>query len=83
MADAAAGNASEHKPCFSFGAIADVQYADIENGTNFEKTAIRRFRQSPVILDKAVQAWNEEQIAFIVQLGDLIDGKSHEAGQSE
>ncbi len=54
-------------PCFmsflfSFGLIADVQYADVEDGENFLKTTIRRFRGSLAALKRAVGWWGKVKL---------------------
>ncbi|KAM8945704.1 manganese-dependent ADP-ribose/CDP-alcohol diphosphatase-like [Pelodytes ibericus] len=61
---------------FSFGIIADIQYADIDNGYNFMKTRMRYYRNSLTLLKDAVQEWDREikKPKFILQLGDIIDG---------
>ena len=57
-------------PVFIFGVIADVQYRDAEpSGTRF-------YRESSAKLAEAVERFNELRPAFVVQLGDLIDGVS-------
>lgn len=61
-------------PRFSFGLIADVQYADTDDAYNFSRTRIRRYRQSKRLWERAVESWLEEEVDFIVQLGDFIDG---------
>ena len=61
-------------PIFSFGIVADVQYADTD------KVGTRPYRQSKGKLAKAVSDFNNRKLAFVVQLGDIIDGgKSAEA----
>ena len=40
----------------SFGVIADVQYADVKDGTSFCGTRVRRYRRSLDILKEAVPA---------------------------
>ncbi|CAH2292013.1 manganese-dependent ADP-ribose CDP-alcohol diphosphatase isoform X1 [Pelobates cultripes] len=64
------------EPYFSFGIIADIQYADIDNGYNFMKTRMRYYRNSLTLLKEAVQEWDSESTKpkFILQLGDIIDG---------
>lgn len=69
--------------CFSFGVIADVQYADIPNGTNFREDEVRCYRGGLRVLGQAVEAWNSEaaqgagcDFAAVMQLGDLIDGQN-------
>ena len=68
----------EDVPSFTFGVIADVQYADLDDGSNFSKTVVRRYRNSLSILDKATQQWASQTsnpIQAILQLGDLLDGQ--------
>ena len=64
------------KPLFSFGIIADIQYADIDNKRNFEKTTWRYYRDALEKLDDAIEEWNNDEhpTSFILQLGDIIDG---------
>jgi calcineurin-like phosphoesterase family protein len=54
------------QPLFSFGAIADCQYAD-QPETN------RKYRQSIRKLTDCVTALNQKELAFVVHLGDFID----------
>lgn len=88
---------------FSFGVIADVQWADIDDGYNYMKTVKRCYRGSFQTLCAAVEYWNafntrqrpsgtttmttappsSSSLAFIAQLGDLIDGVNQKLGQSE
>eukprot|EP00287_Rhodomonas_sp_CCMP768_P009590 CAMPEP_0196742384 /NCGR_PEP_ID=MMETSP1091-20130531/46442_1 /TAXON_ID=302021 /ORGANISM="Rhodomonas sp., Strain CCMP768" /LENGTH=201 /DNA_ID=CAMNT_0042088411 /DNA_START=247 /DNA_END=849 /DNA_ORIENTATION=- len=76
---------SDGAPLFSFGIIADVQYADAADGSDFAKTVVRRYRQSLRLLRGAVTSWNRRKhspISFIAQLGDLVDGCNAGLGQS-
>ena len=72
------------KPLFSFGVIADIQYADADDGEDFKKTVVRRYRNTLRILHEAVDHWlgQENEIGYpvqlIAQLGDIIDGRCHE-----
>ena len=64
-----------------FGLIADVQYCDIEDGMNFGGTEYRYYRGSLGGARRAVAGFNEafrekESLAFVAQLGDLIDGQN-------
>ena len=59
----------------SFGVIADVQYADEDDAYNFAKTSKRYYRSTLDKLEKAVEEWNSTDISFVLQVGDLIDGK--------
>ena len=63
---------------FKFGVIADVQYMDAPDGTNFLGNKIRRYRQSLEILNTAVNDWNEldKPLACSILLGDTLDGQS-------
>lgn len=51
----------------TFGLIADLQYADQEPANN------RFFRNSLEKLRQAIEVFNARQVAFVVDLGDLID----------
>lgn len=56
------------EPLFRFGVIADVQYADkLAQGSRRYRDALERLRQ-------AVKGLNEHHLAFVANLGDLIDG---------
>ena len=73
------------KALFSFGIIADVQYADIDDGYDFSKTRRRYYRDALCKLKSAVGSWktHEPQISFILQLGDIVDGHNKRFKQSE
>lgn len=72
-------------PVFTFGIIADIQYADIDDGLNFSKTRTRYYRNSLKLLRSAIQDWKEERVnpSFILQLGDIIDGYNKNHGASD
>ncbi|MBC8872757.1 MAG: protein kinase [Planctomycetes bacterium] len=55
------------EPLFSFGVIADVQYCDADPTMN------RYYRKGLERLEQCVQDFNTRKLAFVVQLGDLID----------
>lgn len=65
-----------HKPLFTFGVIADIQYADIDDGYNYLRTHRRYYRNSIELLRNALDNWSKAAVkpGFILQLGDLIDG---------
>ena len=67
---------------FSFGLIADIQYADIEDRLNHRKTGWRRYRNSLICLREAVTCWKRKNIAFVAQLGDIIDGVNSKQNKS-
>jgi len=59
----------------SFGLISDIQYADVDDGTDYAKTENRYYRGSLTHLRKAIEQWKKSNVNFVVQLGDIIDGK--------
>jgi 3',5'-cyclic AMP phosphodiesterase CpdA len=59
------------QPEFSFGVIADIQYCDCDSNTNQEVN--RHYRASLNKLTECVQDFNSGELAFVIQLGDLID----------
>ncbi|MGJ5820026.1 metallophosphoesterase [Paludibaculum fermentans] len=59
--------ASAQQPLFSFGAIADVQYADKDDAMG------RQYRVSTAKLAACANQLNRERLQFVVHLGDLID----------
>ncbi|XP_017548624.1 manganese-dependent ADP-ribose/CDP-alcohol diphosphatase isoform X2 [Pygocentrus nattereri] len=66
-------------PLFTFGVIADIQYADMDDGYNYHGTRKRYYRNSLRLLSDAVRWWEEgeereRRPGFILQLGDIIDG---------
>lgn len=65
-ASLASAHASE-EPLFSFGLIADVQYA------NKPDAGERHYRRSLVNLEAAVSRLNAESLRFTAHLGDFID----------
>ncbi|XP_029933068.1 manganese-dependent ADP-ribose/CDP-alcohol diphosphatase [Myripristis murdjan] len=72
-------------PLFTFGVIADIQYADIDDGFNYHRTRRRYYRSSLQLLRNAQESWSESAIKpkFILQLGDIIDGFNKGRGASE
>lgn len=68
---------------YRIGIIADTQYADTEDGTTFDKTMVRRYRQSLRILQSAVEYFNEHTVVYGVQLGDVLDGRTKRLQMAE
>lgn len=64
----------EVPPVFSFGVVADVQYADKPIGSY--EGRLQRYREAPGKLEAAVKDFNKakEQLSFVLTLGDIIDG---------
>lgn len=56
-------------PLFSFGIVADPQYADADPRPEMG----RYYAESPKKLADAIDAFNREDLAFVVTLGDVID----------
>lgn len=59
---------------FKFGLVADLQYANIDDGYNWNKTKKRYYRNAICLLQKAMKEWRLYDVRFILQLGDIIDG---------
>jgi hypothetical protein len=60
-------SASEGREGFRFGVIADVQYADVAaNGSRHYRASLPRLRQ-------CVEHFQNQPLAFVINLGDLID----------
>jgi predicted phosphodiesterase len=58
---------SEEKPKFEFGLVPDAQYCDCDApGTRYYRHSLDKLRE-------ASQTFNEHDLGFTVQLGDLID----------
>ncbi|NXS23729.1 ADPRM diphosphatase, partial [Mystacornis crossleyi] len=69
----------------AFGVIADIQFADAEDGHDFGGCRRRYYRHSLRLLREAVRAWADESppIDFVLQLGDSIDGQNVRRGEAE
>ena len=68
----------DHNVIFSLlSSLTDPQYCDTEDGSNYSKTVIRRYRQSLDILKEAVTVFQQHGTCCNVVLGDTIDGKSY------
>ncbi|NXG21267.1 ADPRM diphosphatase, partial [Grallaria varia] len=69
----------------AFGVIADIQFAEAEDGHDFDRTRRRYYRHSLRLLRDAVRAWAAESppVAFVLQLGDSIDGLNAPRGEAE
>ena len=64
------------KPLVSFGLITDLQYGDIPDRQNYQKTAWRRYRNALKCIREAVSHWQmrSPKLSFVIQVGDIIDG---------
>lgn len=63
------------RPLFSFGLVADIQYADKDTD------GARRYREALGKLQAAVASWNIQEPAFVADLGDQADGRGAQTGQ--
>jgi manganese-dependent ADP-ribose/CDP-alcohol diphosphatase len=76
----------ESKPLCSFGVLADIQYSDHDDVHVFNKC--RYYRNSLNQISNAIDHWKEfelktdSKLKFILQLGDLIDGKCERNNES-
>ncbi|XP_074410954.1 manganese-dependent ADP-ribose/CDP-alcohol diphosphatase isoform X2 [Zonotrichia albicollis] len=72
-------------PRLAFGVIADIQFADAEDGYDFGGCRRRYYRHSLRLLREAVWEWAAESppINFVLQLGDSIDGQNARRGEAE
>eukprot|EP00966_Prymnesium_polylepis_P151977 3510527-Prymnesium_polylepis.1 len=69
---------------FTFGVIADVQWADVDDGFSYDRTVRRCFRGALQQLQAAAQWWAAAGTpTFVAQMGDLIDGQNAALGKSE
>lgn len=69
--------ASAGPPHLTFGLIADIQYADKPDGG---RGGVRRFRSSRIRMERCVADMNARGVAFVVQLGDLVDSDRNYPG---
>eukprot|EP00931_Biecheleriopsis_adriatica_P055177 TRINITY_DN32567_c0_g1_i1.p1 TRINITY_DN32567_c0_g1~~TRINITY_DN32567_c0_g1_i1.p1 ORF type:complete len:374 (-),score=63.44 TRINITY_DN32567_c0_g1_i1:57-1178(-) len=68
------GGRGASEPTLRFGAVADVQFADVDDAWNFRGTQKRRYRGALGALRSAVQDWLQgPSLTFIADLGDIID----------
>ncbi len=77
------------KPLVTFGVLTDIQYADVDDGTNYDKTRKRYYRNSLNLVKEAIANWKQHEIdnqcnlKFILQLGDIIDLQANLKNESE
>jgi manganese-dependent ADP-ribose/CDP-alcohol diphosphatase len=71
-------------PLFAIGIMADLQYADVEDGVSFVEKTTRRYRQSKDILREGVEMWKTAGTVTNILLGDQVDFKaSHDNNEEE
>ena len=64
------------KTVTKIGVIADIQYCDEDDGTSFDGSEIRRYREALNVTKRAAKTFENFQVGAVLQLGDAIDGKS-------
>ena len=59
-----------------FGIISDTQYADADDSFDFHGIQKRHYRNALVVARHASAHFVEHDAAFVLQVGDLLDGKN-------
>lgn len=67
VSPASTGRSDHNLPLFSFGIVADAQYADKD------PSGLRHYRASLDNLGAAAKKFNGTDLSFVVHLGDIID----------
>ena len=72
------------QPNVTFCLLTDIQYADVEDGTSYDKLRARYYRNSLNLVKEAIKNWKQiPNIKFLIQLGDLVDGKCKHINDSK
>eukprot|EP01059_Diplonema_ambulator_P021631 TRINITY_DN35941_c0_g1_i1.p1 TRINITY_DN35941_c0_g1~~TRINITY_DN35941_c0_g1_i1.p1 ORF type:complete len:392 (+),score=56.06 TRINITY_DN35941_c0_g1_i1:90-1178(+) len=58
----------------TLGVIADVQYADRDDGWDYSKSHKRAYRRGLHVVKNSVKEWRRRGVTMAVNLGDLLDG---------
>ena len=58
--------------------MTDVQYGDFDDAWDFNQTVKRTYRKAILALERAIDWFLDRKVSFIVNLGDLIDGRNRE-----
>jgi manganese-dependent ADP-ribose/CDP-alcohol diphosphatase len=72
----------DEEPKLSFGVIADIQYAPIEDGESFGGVP-RFYRHALSAARHAAKHFQEEKVDLMINLGDIVDGKCQEIEPTE
>jgi len=79
----AAAERAAPAPALRFGAIADVQFADVDDAWNFKGTQRRGYRGALECLRRAIDDWDSgPELSFVADLGDIIDQQCEAIGDS-
>ena len=63
------------EPAYTFGVISDVQWADIDDGSNFDGSIPRYYRGALQALQRAVDWWNLRTLFPQPEVGKLHGGE--------
>ena len=66
--------ALQETPRFTFGVIADIQYANIPDGTSYAGVP-RYYRHSLETASHAATHFENDNVELVLNLGDIVDGK--------
>jgi hypothetical protein len=75
--DGGSDASGDESPLLSFGVVADCQYAGPGSSPPHR---VRRYDLSPAKLAEAVETFNDHDLAFVINLGDLIDSAADDLG---
>lgn len=62
---------------FTFGIVADIQYANVPDGTSYGGIP-RYYRHSLQVAQHAAQQYQDERVSLVINLGDIVDGKAQD-----
>ena len=62
---------------FTFGIVADIQYANVPDGTSYGGIP-RFYRHSLQVAQHAAQQYQDERVSLVINLGDIVDGKAQD-----
>lgn len=65
-------SAQSNTPVLKFGVFADVQYADCQPSIG------RYYREALLKMDTCLNTFNEQNVDFVINLGDIIDRNIHD-----
>lgn len=66
-----------------FGLISDIQYCDTDDAASYSGREWRNYRNVLKVVREGIMDWNKRDIQFVVNLGDMIDGKNNESKKSQ
>jgi manganese-dependent ADP-ribose/CDP-alcohol diphosphatase len=72
--DEVENSACNSKPMYTFGVLADIQYAPIPDGHSYSGNP-RYYQHAKEAARHAAIHFQEEQVQCVINLGDIVDGK--------